>query len=206
MKITRLVAAVFAGAAFGVSAQTVFTSESAFVAALSAGYYQENFSGLTPFNGSPISSLSFGGGTPAVGYQISSGAGGLFINNDSGLNAVGNWVQSFDLTVTFTSPNVYAVGAGFYLNDINGVNQNGIISITFSDGTAGTAPSSASGPYGFFGVIAATPITSMTVSENAAGFLNMANLYTEASPVPEPATAGLVFLAGIFGLACVRKF
>jgi hypothetical protein len=203
MKITKLVAALLVGGAMGASAQfTTYTSESAFVAALSAGYYLENFSSQTAFAG-PLSSLSFSGGAPTVSYNVTANPAGLFINNDSGLNAVGNYNTADDVVVTFTSPNVYAAGAEFYLNNLAGANQNGSITINFSGGGTGSAPSSATGPYGFFGIISTTPITSMTVVHDANYFLNVANLYSGATPVPEPAT-GLMLLMGVAGLACAR--
>jgi len=202
MKFTKLVAALLVGTAFGVSAQTTYTSESAFVSALAAGFYLEDFSSQPAFS-SPAS-LSLSGGTPTVSYQISA-PGLLYINQDqNGNNAVGNYVQSDNVTVTFTTP-VYAVGAEFYLTDINGNGVAGTTSILFSGGTTGNIPSTMSGPpYGFFGVTSTTPITSLVINANLSGFVNMANLYTSASPVPEPAT-GLILLAGITGLACARR-
>jgi hypothetical protein len=205
MKLAKLFAVIIAGAAVSVSAQTItFTSESAFVAALNSGYYLENFSSLTAFDG-PLASLSFSGGTPTFSYDITAAPAGLFVNNDSGLNAVGNFNSGDDMVVTFTSGNVYAVGAEFYLNNLAGVNQDGTIFLSFSNGTTGSAPSSASGPYGFFGIISATPITSMTVQADVNSFINMANLYSGAAPVPEPTTIGLGLLGGLVGLACARR-
>jgi len=203
MKITKSVAALLVGGAMGASAQsTIYTSESAFVAALPSGYYLENFSSQTAFAG-PLSSLSFSGGAPTVNYTITADPAGLFINNDSGLNAVGNYNSGNDVLVTFTSSNVYAAGAEFYLNNLAGANQNGSITINFSGGATGSAPSSATGSYGFFGINSTTPISSMTVVHDANYFINLANLYSGATPVPEPAT-GLVLLTGIAGLACAR--
>jgi hypothetical protein len=122
--------------------------------------------------------------------------GGLFINNDAGANSVGNWIQAEDVTVTFTTPNVHAVGAEFYLNNISGVNQNGTISITFNTGASGSAISQAAGPYGFFGIISDDAIQSMTIVHNSGGFLNMAN---SCVAVPEP-TSGVLMLMGLAGL------
>jgi PEP-CTERM motif len=202
MKITQWVAALFAGAAVSVSGQTTYTSETAFVAALSSGYYLENFAGQAAF--SAPASLSLSGGSPTVSYQISA-PNLLYINQDQfGNNAVGNNVQSDNVTVSFTTP-VYALGAEFYLTDISGNDVAGTTSIIFSDGTTGNITSTASGaPYGFLGVTSTTPITSLTIDANASGFVNMANFYTSATPVPEPAT-GLVLLTGIAGLACARR-
>ena len=201
MKTTQLVAALFLSAAFSVSAQTTYTSESAFVSALSPGYYLENFASQAAF--SAPASLSVSGGTPTVSYQISA-PNLLFINQDQlGNNAAGNNFQSDNVTVSFTTP-VHAVGAEFYLTDINGNDVAGSTSIIFSDGTTGNITSTTSGPpYGFFGITSTTPITLLVINASASGFVNMANFYTSVSPVPEPAT-GLVLLTGIAGLACAR--
>ena len=201
MNISKLAILVSLGTALSVKAATTFTSESSFLAALQPGYYHNDFSTLTAFSG-PLSSVTASGGTPLVSYQITAPSSGLFINNDSGFNAVGNYAQSQDVVLTFTSPGVRAVGAEFYLCNISGVNQNGTISLTFSDGTTGTAPSSATGPYGFFGVIADVDLTSMTIAHNSAGFLNMANLTVQA--VPEP-SAGCLSLLGAILLLRSRK-
>ncbi len=175
---------------------TVYTSKSAFVSALSAGYYLNDFSALSPFNGAPIATVAGSGGTPAVSYSISA-TGGLFINNDSGLNAVGNWIQADDLNLSVVTGNVYAIGAEFYLNDINGTNLAGTIAVGFSDGASGTATSAPTGPYGFFGVIdPAGGLSSMTVTGSNTGFLNMANLYV-AGIVPEPTSLALLAPAGL---------
>ena len=178
----------------------VYTSESAFIAALSPGYFHDNFGSLSPFNSVPLSVVSATGGTPAVTYDITAPPSGLFINNDSGFNAVGNWVQSQDVIVSLTSGNVYAIGAEFYLCDFNGVKQDGQISISFSDGASGTATSSATGPYGFLGVIDSGLITSMTVTHSSLGYLNMANLYLGG--VPEPSS---LLLLGLSALAFIRR-
>jgi hypothetical protein len=194
---------VIGAIASNATADTLYTNQNAFVAALGPGYYAENFSSLTPFAG-PLTSLSFTGGTTTVRYQITAPGSGLFVNRDgSGQNAVGNYAQADSVVVNFSSPNVYAIGAQFYLSNLSGVNQNGTILLSFSDATAGSVPSSSTTtapPYGFFGIIASTPITSMTIANNAAGFLNMTGLITQAgAPVPEPAT-GLMLLAGLAGV------
>lgn len=179
----------------------VYTSESDFIAALSPGYFHDDFSALTPFNPTPLPTVAASGGTPLAAYQITAPPSGLFINYDSGLNAVGNWAQSNDMIVSLTSGNVYAIGAEFYLNDINGANKDGDISINFSDGASGVAHSTATGPYGFLGVIDTGLITSMTVTHSGAGFLNIANL--RVGGVPEP-ISGLL-LAGLALLVDRRR-
>ena len=209
MKLTKLFAVVITGAAASLSAQTIsFTSQSAFLAALNSGFYLQNFSSQTAFAG-PLASLSFSGGTPTFSYSITAPASGLFVNQDAGgLNAIGNFATSDPVLFSFTSGNVYAVGAEYYLTDISGNPQNGNTSLTFSGGATASVPSSSAvsqSPYAFFGLISSSPITSLSVFDGAtAHFVNVANLYVGVAPVPEPGTAALL-ATGIAGLALIRR-
>jgi len=184
-----------AAAAHGFAQTQTFTSKSAFVGVLPPGYDFNNFSSLTAGAG-PVASFSFTNGSPAVSYTITAPPGGLFVNTPSG-NGIGNYFNTDDLLINFTSGNVHFVGAEFFLSDNNGNRQFGTIALTFSDGTTAVVPSFETGDYGFFGLYSDSVITSLTVANNA-NFLNIANLYSSASSVPEPASTALVILGGAF--------
>ena len=56
-------------------------------------------------------------------------------------------------------------------------------------------PIASSGAYGFFGLSSPAGLTSMTIDPTF-NFLNMANFYVSAVPVPELGTVGLLLLGG----------
>ena len=138
MKITKLITGLSLIAAVSISADTVYTSESAFIAALQPGYYFNDFSTLTPFDG-PLPPQYFSGGTPTISYGIHASPGGLLVNqDDGGLNAVGNFTIPGNMVVLFTSRNVYAVGAEYYFSgNILGALDDGNITLTYNEARQG---------------------------------------------------------------------
>jgi hypothetical protein len=185
--------------AVSATAQTqTYTSKAAFIAQLPPGYYFNDFSSLTAGAAAGMS-FSFTNGTPAVSYTVSAAPGGLYVNAPG--SGIGNYHNSDDILITFTSGNVQFVGAEFFLSDSDGRRQLGSIAIAFSDGTTAIVPSYETGDYGFFGVSSDAIIESLTVTHGG-NFLNVGSLFSAWS-VPEP-TATTLFLLGA-GLCILRR-
>jgi hypothetical protein len=183
------------------AATTSYTDRATFEASLPAGYYVDNFSTVPDAFNSPVAQVAGQGGTPQVGFTITAPTSGLGVFPDSGFKAIGNWSSGQAVVVSFDA-NVFSGGADFWLSDINGVRQTGSITVDFAGGPQIVVPSTTAGTFGFAGVTADTPLTTMTIQPAAPFYLNMTNL--TAATVPEPAAAvGLGVVAagvGLFGL------
>lgn len=133
---------------------SVFESRDDFVAAIEAGFYEEDFSGVSE---GPSAPLSFNGN--GFSYSVFTQAGA-----ESGLyNAQG--VISTDLAVdqiviTFTTP-VTAVGGSFWATDVNLEPTSTSITLELSDGTTHTVDVTSADI--FRGFTSATPITSLII-------------------------------------------
>jgi hypothetical protein len=179
----------------------IVTSESAFLAALSPGYYAENFATASPGN---ATSLSFTGN----GFAFTATADAAGTNNGVFANPFGlpSNIQTFasgdDLVFTFTGTPVTAVGGYFYDGDNVGNFGSGLITLSFRDGTLYSfAPNSYTD---FRGAISDTPIQSITVT-GASQYATCAFLISgTAAAAPEPASGALTLLA-IPLLALTRK-
>ena len=106
---------------------TIFTDESAFLAALQPGYYLEDFSSFTYGIQGP--SLGFGptngfSYTMSAAKQLWSGPGNMSTN-----------IYNDPLLIDFTGTDVTGVGGFFWPTDEQGANQVGNIDLSLSDGT-----------------------------------------------------------------------
>ena len=174
----------------------VYPSASEFLGLLSPGAYTESFdgqanppAGAVTFSGSGFSYSAF---TPSDIYL----AGGFL-----GANQVGE-----SLTLTFTSGNVYGVGANFYATDISDAFQSVTVSLTLSDGTVESfTPTSIADAYR--GFVSTTPISSIVIGGTQASslYIGLDNLTVGAvSAVPEPSQLALL-MAGAAGLLVLRR-
>ena len=194
--------------ATGLSAQaatTTYTDRATFEASLPTGFYFNNFSTVPDALAAPVSTVTGSGGTPAVGYDITAPSGGLGVFPDAGFKAVGNWVSSDNVVVSFTTGNVASSGGQVWLSDINGNRLAGNVTVDFSNGSQLVVPSTTSGGFGFAGITTTDgPISTMTLQAVPGSFLNISNL--SVAVVPEPGSIALVGL-GAAGLiaACRRR-
>lgn len=180
------------------AATTTYTDQTTFLNALPAGFYTNNFSGLTNATSVPVATVSQSGGTPLASYDITAPTSGLGVFPDTGFKAVGNWNSGQDMVVTFTS-SINAAGGEVWLSDINGNRLTGNITVDFDNGAQQlVVPSTTTGAFGFAGLTSDSPITTMTIRNASPSYLNLTNLTVSA--VPEPATLAAVGLSA-FGLA-----
>ncbi|WP_310428761.1 PEP-CTERM sorting domain-containing protein [Chamaesiphon sp. VAR_48_metabat_135_sub] len=136
---------------------------------------------------------------------------------NTGSPFVGTQNPNDNLTISFTSGNVTAIGGNFFLNDTDDNLTTGIIKLTLDDGSFINlnSPTSAPVPFGGF-TTDGSIITSLTISGPTTTWENFDNLYVgtainraqlpaNVTDVPEPLTVlGTIFGAG-YGVALKRK-
>lgn len=104
------------------------------------------------------------------------------------------------LTITFTSGQVYGVGANVYNTDVNfNVLSNTLVEVSLGDGKSYVATSSATN---FIGIVNSTaPITSITLrplgTSTPAQFITISNMVV--STIPAPGAMALLGAAGLVG-------
>ena len=195
-------AAAIALSASSAMAGTFYGTEALFTAAIQPGAYIENFSSFTfgnPLNGSQLSYVAPGGG--GFGWTASA-ALGLYSNN----SALSTNTAQDPLTITFSTPNVTALGGNFTNTDISGAVIPGTVTITTSDGGVQTVtnPTAAS----FLGYTSAVPIVSVTIVSAGAtnNWPQVDHFYTGLAAggvVPEPASLGVAAMG--LGLIAARR-
>lgn len=163
-------------------AASVYSSEDEFATYLRPGYYFVDFESLVRGD-QGSTNISLSGGTPAFTFNISTVTG---LNNNlyvpSGTlpsgKAVSTTVDSTDLLLTFTSGNVTAIGANFFLTDIAENQIGGSLDAILSDGTSlgFSSPSSGAVEFRGFTVEASNPIASLRIHTDSE-YLTLDNLY-----------------------------
>jgi hypothetical protein len=168
---------------------TVYTSSASFLTRVAPGYYTEDFNSLTNPLPDP---LPFSGG--AFAYTASSPPFGLYSSDVTTGFFLGTSQEDEDLTITFTSGNVNAVGANFFASNISDAFQQVSITITLSDGTVETfTPTSAADSYrGFTSDVA---FTSLVISGPGTSLYAGLDNLTVGTAVPEPTSWALAGLA-----------
>jgi hypothetical protein len=186
--VFALLAALSLGISAAPAGLLTYVTQPSFVADLPAGYYLNNFSVLPPGVSqndfvAPYHNVGFTNGSPPVGYQIDAAGGDFF--TDYPIDCASTWQEADTLTVTFTTGNVLAVGANFFLADFNGNPTPGLLTVrvNFADGSGvtNTVTSTASPTvFGFFGLSSDTPIVSLSVAA-ASQYVTLGNLYVSAN-------------------------
>lgn len=192
---------------------TTYTNRASFLAALQAGYFEDNFTGVA-FGGIQGTSNSRSGNGYSVAYSASvstlfSAVGAMSVNSVS---------ANLIATVSSSPTSVYAFGADFFFTNSSG-NFNsfsGFNPIPVGTAVNGVDPSSvlSSGSNtltNFYGWISTTPLTSVTMTSGALSpqghWATMDNVVVGqaalvSSSAPEPTTLALL---GLGVVALVRR-
>lgn len=194
---------VVASSAF---AAVIYPGESAFLGAISPGFYLEEFSGWTvgapiPDVTGPITDVNFGPGN-GYAWHAHSLNGSLFSNTGALSTAL---ADEASLLITFTGLPVTAMGGIFTFTDSYEQVLEGNFTLTLNDGTLISQEGSH-----FIGFTSTEPLTSMIFTTNGTGDLawpQLDHFYIGAalppSSVPEPTTF-ILLAAGIGGLALLK--
>lgn len=186
--------AVVGFAAANVQAAVSFTDQASFVAALNAGYLVEDFESRTgQVYAAP---LAISNGT--FGASISTSAQALLVFNmgadDYLTTSITTAGFSAPITIAFTTGNVTAFGGNFFVESAFGGVVAGTVTVAFSDGSVFPLVNQTS--TSFFGYVGDAPIASVTISPDASQrFVGIDDLHIGSSPIPGPASAGLLAVA-----------
>lgn len=194
------------------AAVTEYTDRAAFLAALPAGYFSTDFSGLTGGD-QGATSLAFSGGSPAVNLTIASrnaantGPGDFLYLSELGDvdAALGNTTTVTD-QLWLSAPGLYAIGGDWFLSDFEENYFAGSVNLAFSGSDTFTV-TSVSLADSFRGYISDAPLTGLLVS--AAGGIPATDRWVTvdnlaAAAVPEPAGAVMAVL-GLGVVAGTRR-
>jgi hypothetical protein len=194
-----LAAALLCAGASAHAAITVYTSQAAFLSAVSAPGV-DTFDDLSVVPYAPTLARSAG----AYGYQASSvdglwGAGGTggdyWLSNQNGLTPI--VFQNF-------SGGVSAFGGNFFTSNIEGQYAIGNLVLTANDGTTLNYALNGTTTSTFLGFVSDGALTSVSVATDGGIYWPTANNLVLA--VPEPATYGMLLAGiGLLGVAARRR-
>ena len=183
-------------------AAAVYSTRSAFGSAVRPGSYTESFDSLGDSDlGTPSRTFSAGG------FSFTASTGAALPDDNDLFGADGATATDFllsttipsNLTFTFPSGNVTAVGGDFSLTDTSFHAAADTFQLTLSDGTTVTR-TSGGGNTPFFGFTSFVPITSLTLAVPADATPNLyfatVNNFTVGTAVPEPTSLALAAIGG----------
>jgi hypothetical protein len=189
-----------------------YTDRTTFLAALSGGSLTSDFSSLTPGNvGS--TTLTVFGANPGAALLIESRNGtNTFAGDELWLSDTGTLDTALGNSTTLTDQlrignagGFFALGADWFLGDIDDNHLAGSVILTFSDNSTFTITST-SQANSFRGFISDSPLTSVRVAAadpaNVQGWATIDNI---ATAVPEPSALLVAGIAGIGAMGIRRR-
>ena len=188
--------------AVGASSQAVwYTSEAAFMAAISAPNYTEDFSNFsfgTPLNGSQTTWAA--PGANGFGWTASANAANTLYSNNSALS-----LNTANTTLIFTSTgnSFTAFGGRFANSDVLGAIIAGSTLISINGGAESMSVVNAAGQEAFLGWVGGFTInTASALSSGTTNNWAQADHVIVANAVPEPATMAAL---GLGAVALIRR-
>ena len=174
---------------------TVYTDKSAFLAALSPGYYTETFNTLA-VNTLLSSPIVLNSGPNQ--FQASTGSGD-FYNSTNGSDVwLSTDARSDSVNFSAFTNNPTAIGGFFFLTNTSGSPTTGTINANLNSGAATSSITTASST-NFIGFVSTnnTPLSSLLLTTSATTWWVTANdvIVGNALPVPEPSTYILALIA-----------
>lgn len=175
-------------------AAVVYTTQASFAAALTPGFFAQNFQSAsigghaTPWNfaGGAGNAFTFTASTPAQAFLVFDIASNRYLTTSGQPTTA--W--SAPITFTFTGAPVYAVGGSFFFTSAGGsvVNGNVAISVNGSSAAALTGQTNTT----FWGIISNSPITSLVITPDATQrFVSVDNFIVGTSTIPAPGVGAL---------------
>lgn len=203
------VAAAFL-AGFSAQGAAVYTSLASFNAAIQGGAYVEDFESFIPGPLDFLSSYDFSGGTGPIEYTISSDEMLYIASLPTPTQALTTFQFNTPVVITFTTPNVTAVGGEFFILQGDESPVDGTISVTLNDGTISShdVTSHASGSLDYLGFTTTAPnfIQSITLNAVSGHYSTVDNLTVGFAAVPEPTILASLSGLGLLGFAILRRW
>lgn len=186
-------------------ASLVYTNEASFSAALTSGYYYENYQSAamgghaTPWNfaGGAGNAFTYTATTPAQAFLVFDLSSNRYLTTSGQPTTA--W--SAPITINFTGAPVNAIGGSFFFTSAGGAVVSGDVHVVLSDGTDVFINGQTNST--FWGYVSDTPITSLVLTPDATHhFMSVDNFYVGAS-IPEPASLALIAIGS--ATACFRR-
>lgn len=185
-------------------AAVTFTNQTNFTAALTTGFFAQNYQSIstgghvTPWNfaGGAGNAFSYTASTPAQAFLVFDIASNRYLTTSG--RPTTQW--SAPITFTFTGAPVYAVGGSFFFTSAGGSVVGGTVSISVNGSSAAALTGQTNTT--FWGIISNSPITSLVITPDATHrFVSVDNFTVGTSSIPTPGAAAL----GVVGLLCVAS-
>lgn len=191
-----VLAAVLALLSAASYATVIYNTSASFLTHVAPGSYTNNFNGLPDPPSGPV---PFSGN----GFAYSAASpGDIYLSG----GFLGTNLPNLTLTISFTSGNVFAIGANFYSTNLSDAFQAVSMTISLSDGTVETfTPTSLTDSYrGFVSNVAITSLVLSAPGQSLYAGLDNLTVGRAALAVPEPASWLLVGL-GLVGVLVARR-